>query len=175
MLKKIIITIAILLVITVSVAAYSVFRTPEAATGPIQAIPLNTETSASAETTAPTTAAVPTVTPAAPKPTAAPTEAATPSPEAEAPAQVSADSPLTPPAQAGDAGATQPAEVAVSQASPASPLTFEIIPAQSEARFLIDEVLQGDPVTVKGVTNQVAGQFALNPPIYRPPKWALSR
>lgn len=39
---------------------------------------------------------------------------------------------------------------------------FEIIPTASEARFLIDEVLKGDPVTVVGTTDQVAGQFAID-------------
>jgi len=48
-------------------------------------------------------------------------------------------------------------EAAVSQ------IIFEIVPAESEARFLIDEVLRGDPITVVGATDQVAGQFAVNP------------
>ncbi len=45
----------------------------------------------------------------------------------------------------------------------AGPTVFEIIPGQSEARFLIDEVLRGDPITVVGTTDQVAGQLALDP------------
>lgn len=40
---------------------------------------------------------------------------------------------------------------------------FEIVSAESEARFLIDEVLRGSPVTVVGATNQVAGQIAIDP------------
>jgi polyisoprenoid-binding protein YceI len=40
---------------------------------------------------------------------------------------------------------------------------FEIQPAESEARFVIDEVLQGAPKTVVGTTDQVAGQIAFDP------------
>jgi polyisoprenoid-binding protein YceI len=40
---------------------------------------------------------------------------------------------------------------------------FEIVSAESEARFLIDEVLQGSPVTVEGTTDQVAGQIEIDP------------
>ena len=39
---------------------------------------------------------------------------------------------------------------------------YEIVPAESEARFLIDEVLRGEPTTVVGRTDQVAGQIALS-------------
>ncbi len=47
--------------------------------------------------------------------------------------------------------------------APASMTIYEIIPSVSEARFLIDEVLKGEPVTVVGATDQVAGQFAIDP------------
>jgi polyisoprenoid-binding protein YceI len=40
---------------------------------------------------------------------------------------------------------------------------FAIDQSRSEARFLIDEVLRGKPVTVVGTTNQIAGQIALDP------------
>ena len=40
---------------------------------------------------------------------------------------------------------------------------FKIVPAGSETRFLIDEVLRGDPITVVGSTDQVAGQLAVDP------------
>jgi polyisoprenoid-binding protein YceI len=42
-------------------------------------------------------------------------------------------------------------------------IVFTIVPAESEARFLIDEVLRGQPKTVVGVTNQVAGELAVDP------------
>lgn len=39
---------------------------------------------------------------------------------------------------------------------------FEIEPAASEARFTLGELLRGEPTTVVGSTNQVAGQIAAN-------------
>lgn len=39
---------------------------------------------------------------------------------------------------------------------------FEIDPAGSSAKFVVDEVLRGSPKTVVGATNQVAGQIAAN-------------
>jgi len=44
----------------------------------------------------------------------------------------------------------QPAEDAV---------TFSIVPEESEVRFLLDEDLQGQRITVTGATNQIAGQI----------------
>lgn len=40
---------------------------------------------------------------------------------------------------------------------------FEIVPEESQARFVIDEVLQGAPKTVVGTTNRVSGQIAADP------------
>jgi polyisoprenoid-binding protein YceI len=40
---------------------------------------------------------------------------------------------------------------------------FEIVSAESEARFVIDEILRGSPFTVVGVTDQVAAEFTVNP------------
>ena len=65
--------------------------------------------------------------------------------------------------------ATEPADVPTGTAQLAAPVTgtgprtFQIDPAQSEARFLINEVLNGQPKTVIGVTNQVSGQIAVDP------------
>lgn len=44
------------------------------------------------------------------------------------------------------------------------PLTavYRIIPEESEARFLIDEDLRGERITVVGATNQVGGDIAVN-------------
>ena len=39
---------------------------------------------------------------------------------------------------------------------------FEIIPAESQARFLIDEILHGEEKSVVGKTNQVTGQIAFD-------------
>lgn len=43
------------------------------------------------------------------------------------------------------------------------PILFAIVQAESEARFMIDEVLRGEPKTVVGVTDQVAGEILYNP------------
>jgi polyisoprenoid-binding protein YceI len=52
-------------------------------------------------------------------------------------------------------------EAAPDDASTASvPTVFQIDPSRSEARFVVDEVLRGEPKTVIGKTNQVAGQVA---------------
>ncbi|HRX04481.1 MAG TPA: YceI family protein, partial [Anaerolineae bacterium] len=42
-------------------------------------------------------------------------------------------------------------------------VVFEIVPAESQARFVIDEVLRGAPKTVVGTTDQVSGQLAVDP------------
>ena len=42
-------------------------------------------------------------------------------------------------------------------------LIFQIVPDQSEARFQLSEVLRGQPQTVVGKTNQIAGQIAISP------------
>ncbi len=80
----------------------------------------------------------------APEPTTAPTDA--PALE-EAPATVE---PTSAPAQ----------EVA---ASPATPLAFVIDGERSQVRFVIDEVLRGQPTTVTGVNNQVNGNMLVDP------------
>jgi polyisoprenoid-binding protein YceI len=41
--------------------------------------------------------------------------------------------------------------------------TYTIDQASSQARFIIDETLNGQPVTVVGTTDQVAGQIAVDP------------
>lgn len=52
-------------------------------------------------------------------------------------------------------------ETAVAEsAQSAEPPIYELDPAQSEARFVINEVLRGTPTTVVGKTSNVAGQIA---------------
>ncbi|WP_322487711.1 YceI family protein [Chloroflexus sp.] len=106
-------------VIALGLLVFYVFRPPEAASGPLEAVPLALPTAATAAQPTAATAAT------AAQPTAAPT------------------SPTT---------ATEPALQ-----------LFVIDQSRSEARFLIDEVLRGQPVTVVGRANQVAGQIALDP------------
>lgn len=124
--RQVALVLGVVVVIALGLLAFYVFRPPEAASGPLEAVPL----------------VLPTTAPLA-QPTAAP--AATAAPVATA--------------------------VAEATATPASPATatepilqlFAIDQSRSEARFLIDEVLRGQPITVVGVTNQVAGQIALDP------------
>ncbi|MEJ2149736.1 MAG: YceI family protein [Chloroflexota bacterium] len=64
-------------------------------------------------------------------------------------------------------GATeeQPTEEAPAggEAAPASgALTFSIVPSESEARFIIDEVLNGEDNTVVGTTSAISGDFTLD-------------
>ncbi len=40
--------------------------------------------------------------------------------------------------------------------------TFAIDPTQSQARFLIDEVLRGNPVTVEGITSLISGELTVD-------------
>ncbi len=140
--RNIIIVVVVLAVIALAALAFAVFRTPEEASAPITAATLTIETSqpVTAATEPATAAPEPTVAPAATEPAADPT--ATPAEEATA----------------------APAATATTAPAPAAePAIFEIVQAESEARFIIDEVLRGSPVTVVGVTNQVAGQIAIDP------------
>jgi polyisoprenoid-binding protein YceI len=87
--------------------------------------------------------------PAAPvqeAPTAAPTETAADATPAAAPTEAA------------------PAQEATSEVVPAAGerQLFQIDPAQSEARFIVDEVLFGNPNTVTGRTNEVSGQIEID-------------
>ena len=46
--------------------------------------------------------------------------------------------------------------------SAGAPVIFEIDQASSAARYVVDEVLRGEPFTVVGETDQVAGQLAVD-------------
>lgn len=47
-------------------------------------------------------------------------------------------------------------------ATTSNPVALQIVPDESEARFVIDEVLNSAPKTVVGATNQVAGEIAVD-------------
>ena len=137
--RNTLVIIAVVALVAVAALAFSAFRTPEEASAPITAATLTIETSQPAAvavepTVAPTVA--PTAAPLAAEATAAPAEAPTAAPEPTA-------APAPAPA----------AELAI----------FEIVQAESQARFIIDEVLRGSPERVVGVTDQVAGQIAIDP------------
>jgi polyisoprenoid-binding protein YceI len=64
----------------------------------------------------------------------------------------------------GDEGAdTSAGEAAVTEPAGSEPILFQIVQSESEARFTIDEVLRGNPKTVIGVTDQVAGEILFDP------------
>jgi polyisoprenoid-binding protein YceI len=75
-------------------------------------------------------------------------------------ASVVAYSYLKPPPQASESVKAVALEQAPASHSPSH--IFEIVPEESEARFVIDEVLRGTPKTVVGTTDQIAGQIALD-------------
>jgi polyisoprenoid-binding protein YceI len=122
--RRTVLILGVIIILALGGLAIYVFRPPEAASGPIEAVPL----------------VLPTAVPTATAPTTEPV--ATP------PAGTTDDSPAATPT-------TLPNQAVLQ--------LFAIDQNRSEARFLIDEVLRGRPVTVVGVTNQVAGQIALDP------------
>lgn len=133
-----------LLLITVMgaffLAGCGVLQEPEAASGPIEAIPLETQSAGVvAEPTSPALEAAPTQ--------AMDETVAAPEATVEATAEVVA--PTEEPT----------AEIVV---APTTATVFTIDPAASEVRFQLDEDLRGVRTTVIGVTDQVAGQLSLN-------------
>lgn len=93
-----------------------------------------------------------------------PTATSTAVPPTAQPPTATPAPPTATPAAATDEGAQQAEVAAPEAAAPAAePRTFVIDPAQSEARFIINEVLLGAPTEVTGVTNQVEGTIAIDP------------
>ncbi|HEU5090714.1 MAG TPA: YceI family protein [Roseiflexaceae bacterium] len=133
--SRIAIVAGVVVVIVLGVVGYTVLRPPESASQPLEAVPLATATAAATEA-----ASAPT---ALPEPTAAP---ATMAPEP------TVAEPTTAPAA--------PATPAASTAS--GEIVAQILPGESQARFVIDEVLNNSPKTVVGTTDQVAGELAVN-------------
>ena len=141
--RNIIIAVAVVAALLVGGVAWSFIAPAAEPSAPIAAVPI--QLSPSAEVVDPTEA------PAEPTAETEPTEVeATPDPYANATATTEVvEAPTEVPAE--------PTSV------PAAPIVFEIEQTGSEARFMIDEVLNGSPKTVVGVTNQVAGQIAVDP------------
>jgi len=144
-LKKIVGAGIVVVALIAAVMAYSVWRTPAQASAPIEAIPL-AATSAGASTSAAAVEATPDV-----ADTASTSEAA-----------ASVDPTATVEVAAASASAPETTETEAA-ASSAGPVIAQIVPEESEVRFLIDEVLNGAPKTVVGTTNQVAGEIAVDP------------
>jgi len=141
--KRIVVLGAVVAVIGVGLMAFSFFKPPKEASGPIEAISVAVVSSASDDA-----AQVPD------------TEAAAPAGRIETSESTSAKSETDGPA------ATEPAAEGVTATEPApdakaNPVTFEIVPSSSEVRFIIEEVLNGAPKTVVGTTDQIAGEIAI--------------
>ncbi len=133
-LKMIGAAIMLVLVLIVGGLAYSVFKTPAAASGPITAIPLATSATGASGTEA--------------------------TPQAAAASTASAASNATATALPATAGTAAAAGTA---AGPAGEVVLQIAQGQSKASFIIDEVLNGKPNKVVGTTDQVAGEIAVDP------------
>lgn len=131
-------------VVVLGVLAYNVLRTPEAASGPIAAIPL-TSSGAAASASASATQPAPSASASA----------------ASASASVAASA--APAASAPPTAATADSAPAASAAASSGPIVARIVQAESQARFVIDEVLNDAPKTVIGTTDQVAGEIAVDP------------
>jgi polyisoprenoid-binding protein YceI len=127
-----------------ALTACGLLQEPEEATGPIEAIPLETQAAAAATTPAETE---PTAAPTETEPTAAPTES---------------EPTAAPEATAEPTATTEPTPTAEPTAPAAAAQVFSIDPAASQVRFEIDEDLRGQRNTVVGTTDQVAGELSIN-------------
>ncbi len=127
-------------VIVIGAIWYFVLRTPEAASEPIEAIPLELPTNTATAIPEPTE-----------EPTAVP-PTNTPAPEAtEAEAEPTAEPTAVP-----------PTDTPEPTADPGVLRLYEISQEESQVSFTLDEDLRGLRNTVIGVTDQVAGQIAAN-------------
>jgi len=136
MLKKILAVLVLVIVVVFATTAYLYLKPTEAASQPIEAIPLVVTTSTAQEDASAAVAAETGIE------TTTSTETAT-STETTASAETATS-----------------AEAASSNES--ATVLFEIVSEESEVRFVIDEVLNGTPTTVVGATDQVAGQLAID-------------
>ena len=92
----------------------------------------------------------------------------------EQPAEVEAEAPTAPaptvvveptntPLPPAEATPTPAAEAAPAAEAIAESIRFVVDPAQSEARFIIDEELMGSPKTVVGTNSSVSGEVTVSP------------
>ncbi len=132
--KKHTITLIMLSLIAVlALSACGVLQEPEAASGTIEAIPLETQSAGVADATEPPAVVAPTEPPAEPTPASETTTE------------------------------TEPPTEAPTEASASAAAVFTIDQGASQVRFQLDEDLRGVRTTVVGATDQVAGQLSLNP------------
>lgn len=155
--KQIAAVVLILALVGVGAVAYAFFRPPAEPSGPIQSIPIAQGTATTAAQASAAASSVPAMS------TPAPSAQASGGPAASA---VAVSSPVASAQPSASQAAAQPsASAAQASGAPATGATtvFEIVQSSSEARFVIDEVLNGADKTVVGATDQVAGQIAVNP------------
>ena len=143
MTKRVIYMVGVLFLVMATAVACGVLQEPEAASEPIEAVPLELEATSPPPTEAPPTEAPPTEIP----PTAAPVENEEPAPTEE------------PTAAAPTAAAPVEEE---SVRSSQGLIIFQIVPGESQVRFELDEDLRGSRTTVVGITDQVAGELAVD-------------
>jgi len=135
-LKQIIAAGAVAIALILGVAAYTFFKTPAEASGPLQAIPLAESATESSTSVLPTESTSSTTTVA----------------DATTTGTTVADVQNAPAGTASGGSATS-----------ASSVKLQIDQSQSEAHFIIDEVLNNAPKTVIGSTDQLAGEIAIDP------------
>jgi polyisoprenoid-binding protein YceI len=123
-----------LLVALMALSACGLLQEPEAASSTIEAIPLETQAAGVATSEPATTEAA---------------EATTTPAEATVAPEATAETPTEAPTEA-------------SAAPAGTALVFTIDSAASQVRFQLDEELRGQPTTVVGTTDQVAGQLSVN-------------
>ncbi len=163
--QKVIALGALVVVVVLGVVAFSVLRAPEEASAPIEAIPL---AQSSAVATSSAAGAEVESSPAADEVEA----------EAAASTAASAASGSSAGSSAAASTATEPttsSAAADGAASGSGPIVAQIVQEESEARFVIDEVLNNAPKTVVGATNQVAGESGVDRSIRgeRVQRWQL--
>jgi len=161
--SNIIIIVVIVGIIGAAALAYAFLRPTEEASGTIEAIPISQSESEPADTEGDDDGAVvdsgeedtnETFAEGSSK------EAAAANSETEAASDEAAGEVDS----GGDEGAeTSEGETAESEPAGSEPILFQIVQSESEARFTIDEVLRGNPKTVIGVTDQVAGEILFDP------------
>ncbi len=134
--------IMLLLLFSLVGVGCSVLQTPPTPSAPIEAIPLNLESTPTAV------------------PTAQPTTVPTAQPTGETAVQPTAQPMEEPTAQPMEEPTAQPAEE--SAAASGGLRLYRISQAQSRVRFELDEDLRGVRITVVGETDQVAGELAVD-------------
>ncbi len=142
--KRIILGIGIVLLVALLAVVAYVLRPPAEASQPIEAVPIQADEAEDAgqETDSED----------AGEATSAETEGSAAAEATEEDAEVT------------EAEETEAEETEAEEAESAvsEPVTFAIVQAESEARFSLGEILRGNPVTVVGATDQVAGEISVD-------------